>query len=325
MPHDILQDLQKPTFSLITSFYPMPPDVQSIFITMLALYEQDPTPEKAALLFDKVMGKESPDAKKEWFYNQSHQVSLVHRRRMEEKYIRDKTAVPKGLPTSGNLLVGLGVVSRADKDLLVDAQAAARILNHLENPHHVHLVQELFSTDETGQVQEARQYLDKPFSTPFQRMEHLSAIMAGYQVVQEPYQRVSSEFGNGMGCTVPDITPALTEFHKAAIDTLYRVSEKLSPASQKVADKIRNLAEHQSPREEVKNWSFDEISKGMSSILSTLFIWHAPHLDKSKVNLCEDSYTPTERETVEKLIKKRITQVQTGLSLTRPNGKEYQK
>ena len=245
MPHDTLQNLQQPTFSLISSFYPMPPDVQDMFVTMLALYEQNPTPDNANFLFDKVMGKESPEAKKQFFCDQAHQVSLMKRRYVEKKYIQDKTAVPKGLPASGNFLVGFGVVSRADKDLLMDAQAAARILGHIENPNRIRLSQELFTTDPAGQVQEARSYLDKPFSTPIQRMEHLCAIMAGYQIVQEPYARVAAK--NPEMSYIPDVVTPLTEFQKAAIDTLYQVSEKLSPASGAVAKKNSRIGDHVCP------------------------------------------------------------------------------
>ena len=323
MPYNTLQKLQQPTFSLIESFYPMPPDVQSTFITMLSLYEQNPTSDNANLLFDKVMGRDTPEAKKEWFSERAHMVTLLYRARIEEKYLNNKAPVPKGLPTSGNLLVGLGVVSRSDKDLLMDAQAAARILDHIESPNHVRLSQELFTTDSNGQPTEARSYLDKPFSTPIQRMEHLCAIMAGYAVVQGPYQKVASN-SDGLS-TVPDIKPTIEEFQKAAIDTLYRVSEKLSPASQKVAAEVRKLASAYAPAEDVKDWSFEKISHGVQDILPSLFTWHGPHLDKSKTNLCEDSYTDQERELVENMIKKRITQIQTGLSQTRQKDKEAEK
>lgn len=314
MQSDTINKLQQPTFSLIASFYPMPPDVQEVFITMMALYEQTPSAEKAAALFDKVMGKESPDEKRQWFFNQEAKLTMADRQRAEEKYIQNRQAVPKGLPTSGNLLVGLGVVSRADKEQLMDAQAAARILDHLENPNRVHLSQELFATNTTGQMGEARSYLDKPFSTPIQRLEHLSAILAGYQVVQEPYRKVAAQTGDLLA-SVPSIEPALKEFHKAAVDTLYQVSEHLSPVSGDVAAQIRKLAEAYAPKDEVQDWSMKPIVFGMRSILPCLFTWHAPHLDKAKVNLCEDSYTPDERVLVEKLVQKRLTQVQSGLAM----------
>lgn len=79
------------------------------------------------------------------------------------------------------------------------------------------------------------------------------------------------------------------------------------------------------PREEVKDWSFEEISRGMNEILPCLFTWHAPHLDKSKVNPCEDSYTASERQLVENLVQKRTRQVQSGLSVSYTKEKDNQK
>jgi len=323
MKADTLNKLQQPTFSLIASFYPMPDEIQSHFVTMLALYERHPTPDHAAFLFDKVTGKETPEEKKQWFSQQESALTLQEREEVTIKYITNRGAVPKGLPTSGNMLVGLGVVSRADKDQLMEAQAAARILRHLEMPDQIHLSQELFAKDGNGQIAEARAYLDKPFSTPIQRLEHLCAIMAGYQVIQSPYRQAAERAGNL--ATDPDIQPALTEFHKAALATLYRVSDKLSAASQPVAAQIREVAEAYLPREEVQDWSLKPIAAGMKEILPCLFTWHAPHLDKSKVNPCEDSYSPAERELVTNLIQKRLTQVQSGLSIARAPNREPEK
>ena len=322
MIHKTLAQLQQPTMALIGSFYQMPPDAEVAFTDMMSIYMNQPTPEMASMLFDKVMGRETAEEKKSWLHNQAMNVPTEIRQRAEEIYIRDKNAVPKGLPTSGNLLVGLGIVSRSDKEALMDAQAAARILDHLERPDHVHLSQELFEKKTTGEVSEARPYLDKPFSTPIQRLEHLCAIASGYQVVQQPHQKAATLSG-GLG-SAPDIRPMLGEFQKAAVETLYQVSEKLSANSADVAAQIRELAQSCAPREEVRDWSFKTISAGMKEILPTLFSWHAPHLDKAKTNPGEDSYSPEERGIVEKMVQKRLTQVQSGLSMqhTKDRGPE---
>ena len=312
MVHDTLSRLQLPTMSLIGAFYQMSPEIKMAFADMMALYIHEPTPERANMLFDKVMGPETPDEKKEWLSQQARRIPPETRKNAMEKYVQAKQPVPKGLPTSGNFLVGLGIVSRADKDALMDAQAAARMLDHLENPNHVNLSQELFAKDASGQTTEARSYLDKPFSTPIQRLEHLSAIIAGYRVVQAPYQKVA---GASDGLTaVPNLAPVSEALHKAAVHTLYQASEKLSPASKPVAEQIRHLAEAYAPQEDVKDWSFKDIAAGMKEILPCLFTWHAPHLNKTKVNLCEDSYSPAERDLVQKMVQKRITQIQSGLS-----------
>ena len=303
-----LEKLQQPTMALIGSFYPMSDDVKSFFIDMLSIYEQNPTQETANMLFDKVMGKERPEEKKMWIREKASLVPLPLRQKTAEKYIDHKESVPKGVPTSGNVLVGLNIVSRADKEALMEAQAAARILNHLEHPETVNLSNELFSKDADGNLGEARPYLDKPFSTKIQRLEHLSAILAGFDVVQRPYAEVQKNAGDSLGLACPDIGEAKKELKNAAVSTLYQVAKTLSAGSENVAAEIGELAKSYGPEE--TEYSTKQIEQTMTEILPAMFLWHAPHLDKGKINLCEDSYTPEEKTLAAGLIKKRIRQVQ---------------
>ena len=310
MSKETLKKLQQPTMALIGSFYPMDEDVKSFFTDMLSIYEQNPTQETANMLFDKVMGKETPEEKKMWIREKASLVPLPLRQKTAERYIDHQESVPKGVPTSGNVLVGLNVVSRADKEALMEAQAAARILNHLVHPEEVRLTNELFSKDADGRLSEARPYLDKPFSTKIQRLEHLSAILAGYDIIQRPYAEVQKKVGDTFGYVCPEIKEAKKELEEAAVSTLYRVAKCLSPSSGKVAEEIRDLAKSYPWEETGKEYSTKEITRTMTDILPPLFLWHAPHLNKGKVNLCEDSYTPEERTLAEGLIKKRIKQIQ---------------
>ena len=303
-----LEKLQQPTMALIGSFYPMSDDVKSFFVDMLSIYEQNPTQETANMLFDKVMGKETPEEKKMWIREKASLVPLPLRQKTAEKYIDHKESVPKGVPTSGNVLVGLNIVSRTDKEALMEAQAAARILNHLAHPESIQLTNELFAKDDAGNLGEARPYLDKPFSTKIQRLEHLSAILVGFDVVQRPYAEIQKKSGDVMGLVCPDIGEAKKEMKNAAVATLYQVSKVLSADSKNVAEEIGILAKSHGP--EVTEYSTKQVARTMTEILPALFLWHAPHLNKGKVNLCEDSYTAEEKSLVENLIKKRIRQVQ---------------
>ena len=302
-----LEKLQQPTMALIGSFYPMSDDVKSFFVDMLSIYEQNPTQETANILFDKVMGRETPEEKKMWIREKASLVPLPLRKKTAEKYIDHKESVPKGVPTSGNVLVGLNIVSRADKEALMEAQAAARILNHLEHPETVNLSNELFGRDADGNLSEARPYLDKPFSTKIQRLEHLSAILAGFDVIQRPYAQVQEKAGDSMGLACPDIEKAKKELKDAAVSTLYQVARTLSEGSKNAAEEIGTLAKSYGSEAE---YSTKQIAQTMTEILPAMFLWHAPHLNKGKVNLCEDSYTPEEKALAEGLIRKRIRQVQ---------------
>ena len=129
------QDLQKPTMSLIGSFYKMTPEVQGVFLDMMAVYEANPTEETAKALSDKIMGRESVEDKKEWLKEALKSVPSSARTDAKRKYIDEQQAVPKGVPTSGMLLVGLHVVSRSEKDSLMEAQAAARLISHVDVMH----------------------------------------------------------------------------------------------------------------------------------------------------------------------------------------------
>ena len=311
---ETLQKLQQPTFALIASFYQAPEEIQNIFVDMLSIYEKNPTPDTATLLFDKVMGKETPDEKKEWFKQQAATISDEFKQQIQTKYIQNKNPVPKGVPTSGNLLVGFGCINRSDKDALLDAQAAARILSHWDHPEKISLTDELFGHDKDGRLSEARPHLDKPFATPIQRLEHLSAVWAGFSIMQKPYRQISDK-SDGFGTFVPDINSVSPEFRQAAVITLYQVADRLSKNSEKVALQIRQAANESGSETEEKDWSFHQIEKMTKEMLPCLFNWHAPHLNRSRVTPCEDSYTPEERTLVQKMIQKRITQIKTAGSI----------
>lgn len=298
MSKNTLYKLQRPTLALISSLYQIPSDIQNLFIDMMTIYEQNPTIETGKALFDKVMGDETPEAKKEWFYQKAQSIPQEIREKAEKKYILEQQSVPKGLPTSDNLMVGLEVINRSDKNALMNAQAAARIFDNLEHPEQINLTKELLHKNSNGVVSEARAYLNKPFSTQIQKLEHLSALLAGWHKKQNTKH--------------PKIELAYRELLKAAILTFYQVADNLSENSASVATEIRDLALSYAPKKAVENWDFTPI-KELFDEISTDF---------------EALFTePKEKELVKELIIKRMNQIQSNFSpmqkyptLGRPQG-----
>ena len=163
------EDLQKPTMSLIASFYEMTDEIEKVFVDMISIYEANPTEETAQKISDKIMGLESTKDKKEWINRHVTDINPFLRSITKKKYLNLQQSVPRGIPTSGMLLVGLGVVSKAQKDLLMEAQAAARLISHVNVLDKYQPKTNYQNAD--GTIENA--FLDKPFATKIQRLEHL--------------------------------------------------------------------------------------------------------------------------------------------------------
>lgn len=131
---ETFENLQKPTMDLIGSFYEMPKGLKAVFASMIAAYEAEPTPENAKKLSGIVMGKEAPAVKKARILAYAAKVPSEFKQAAKKKYIDEKQPVPAGMPTSGMFLVGFGVISHEEKEALMDAQAASRLLNNVLNP-----------------------------------------------------------------------------------------------------------------------------------------------------------------------------------------------
>lgn len=134
---ETFENLQKPTMSLIGSFYDMPADLKGTFASMMAAYEANPTSENAKKISDIVNGQEAPSVKKARILAYAAKVPSNLRASAKRKYLDERQPVPAGMPTSGMFLVGLGVISREEKEALMDAQAACRLLNMTLNPQMV--------------------------------------------------------------------------------------------------------------------------------------------------------------------------------------------
>ena len=154
------ENLQKPTMSLIGSFYEMPTKLMGVFASMMAIYEADPTPQTAKKISDIVMGKESAGVKQARILGYAAKVPADIRAIAKKKYIDEKQSVPAGMPTSGMFLVGFEVISSEEKEALMDAQAACRLLNKTLNPQ--------MDNCETHSI---------PTNRKLTKMQHLQAIV----------------------------------------------------------------------------------------------------------------------------------------------------
>ncbi|MBR7158867.1 MAG: hypothetical protein IKD08_04220 [Alphaproteobacteria bacterium] len=182
MSNTVYQDLQKPTFELLGSFYSMPPEVENAYVQSLALYESQLVSAKE--IKEVLMGRDSKEAKLAWLTEKSKLLPHSQLAPTKEKYIARMESAPKDMLSSGQLISFLDIVPRRIKDAFLECQASARILALLANPEKVKLGSELYVTDKNnspvfteGKVAFARPHLDKPFATPIQKAEHVVALL----------------------------------------------------------------------------------------------------------------------------------------------------
>ena len=237
---DTFEALQKPTMSLIASFYETPEEIKGLFADMMAIYEAKPTEENAKAIFDKIMGDDSVEDKKTWLKKQAEALSSSTRMAATQKYIVDQTAVPKGLPTSGMLLSGLGVVSAAEKNTLMEAQSAARLISDIED---------------LGKYQDAKEptentFLDKPFATEMQRLENLVNVFVYSIYAENCAQRKqnAARYPEALLSPVSEMTQVavsknafLQKARNEALKTLKLCSVQLKKKEPTTSEKIADL------------------------------------------------------------------------------------
>ena len=175
-----LIDLQLPTMSLVEKFCETPDEVKSFFAGMTAVYENAPTADNIRRIADKIKSRDSREQKQDWLRQELKQVSATARENAVEKYIKQKNAVPAGLPCSGDLLTYLDYVPRQAKDELLEAQAAARILSHLSEGRK-DLKGTVIGIGPDGMPKESKEFLNKPFATSIQRTEQIADFLCAYQ------------------------------------------------------------------------------------------------------------------------------------------------
>ena len=155
---ETFKNLQKPAISLIDSYYSMPASLKETFVSMMAVYEANPTAETAKKMSDVLMANESRGVKQARIKAYAAKVPAAIRASSEKKYLYEKQSVPAGMPSSGDFLVGMGVISAEEKDALMDAQAACRLLNNTLNPQRTDCSVE-------------------PTTVPLSQMQHLDRIV----------------------------------------------------------------------------------------------------------------------------------------------------
>lgn len=244
-----LVDLQLPTMSLVEKFCETPEEVKSFFAGMTAVYENAPTADNIRRIADKIKSRDSREQKQDWLRQELKQVSATARENAVEKYIKQKNAVPAGLPCSGDLLTYLDYVPRQAKDELLEAQAAARILSHLSEGRK-DLKGTVISIGPDGMPKEAKEFLNKPFSTSIQRTEQIADFLCAYQnnekqinLSQMHDDRLEALCRGDMPQdSMPEVAKALAECRKYAVQTLKKSAENIAAYYPKAASRINALA-----------------------------------------------------------------------------------
>ena len=276
------ETLQKPTMSLIAEFYDVPKDVSDFFADMMAVYEANPAEENAKAIWDKVSSRDKAADKKAWLAEKVSTVAPAVRAAARKKYLEEKAPVPKGVPMSGQLLTFLDVVPRAEKDILMDAQAAARILKALDNPYRSYGLQDredFFAVKGGVRYKEAEPYaylgkdkkeyyqakdgsfenafLDKPFATPVQRLAHVTDVLIDMQNAW-----AKSEADQMANWSEPDRQPlyqadvadaylkrgmsekvVFSKIRNQAVVALTDAAQKMNQVNPLVGEKLLNLAQ----------------------------------------------------------------------------------
>jgi len=243
-----LNDLQLPTISLIEKFCQTPQEVKTYFAGLLAVYESNPTQDTINKINEVVKARTSRDDKKQWLKEELKTIPSSIIDTVQHKYIKQKSPAPIGLPRSGELMTYLDYIPKNIKDSMLEAQAAARILHHLDNGKP-DLKSTLIHTDSNGEIKEQKDYLNKPFATQIQRVEQLAEFLSSYKANEntmlfaKKHEDMLESFSNkDNSLPIPQINLALEECKKLALDTLNQTAETMAIAYPLAAERISSLA-----------------------------------------------------------------------------------
>lgn len=210
----VFDDLKKPTMELIGAFYPMAHKIEMAFLDMLAVCIGSGGYETEAL--EKVLSR---PGKVDYKLDYLHQMAMIYEKEqpdLRQKYIVQKQHVPMGVMTSGQFLVKMGIVSKEEKECLMEAQAAVRTIDGSVNVKEDYRV--------------GMDHLDKPFATRMQRMEHI------VQIVQSEIQK------GKMSPAEMDIqNQFVKKCQSEAVWKLGVAGEKLMKKNQEIGKKIADL------------------------------------------------------------------------------------
>ena len=247
---ETLKNLQLPTMSLVEKFCDTPEEVKLFFVEMLSVYEATPTTENAKRIAEEIKSRKSREEKQIWLQQELKKVDAQTKIHATEKYIKQKNAVPMGIPTSGELLSYLDYVPRAVKDELMNAQAAGRILSHLESDNK-DLKATVIGKDEQGNPKEAKDFLDKPFATSIQRLEQVADFLSVYKNNQTAIflnkkhsDMLMAQSGQEFSSLKDvDVMPALAECKLMALQTIKTTAQKISKLYPHSAERLNSLAD----------------------------------------------------------------------------------
>lgn len=246
-----LNDLQLPTMSLVEKFCDTPEEVKTFFAGMLAVYENNPTQDNLKRIADKIKSRDSREQKQVWLQEELKSVNNNVKYKTAEKYIKQKNSVPNGMPSSGELLTFLDYVPRHVKDELLNAQAAARILSHLQ-ANNKDIKATLICYDEQNNPLEAKSFLNKPFASTIQRMEQITDFLCAYKnnetelgICKKHNDMLEAIYLGKDNISSPEINinGALNECQKLAIQTLQNSAKNISQAYPNASKRLADLAE----------------------------------------------------------------------------------
>ena len=205
---NMLQILQKPTTEIISTYYPMDSKVQETFLNILSIYFTTSTDNMVKSIKNILAYKNQSAKTRMSIIKALAEDSSSEAIAKAQKHFEDKLPIPEGLPTPESLIVGLGAMPRNDNYLLMDIQAAARILAIADDP------MQIFSKGTDNRYKKVLNpdvFLDKETATKPQRVEDLCKL----HVASADYYRKKYDI--------------ILEAYKAyALETLYDAAGKIS-------------------------------------------------------------------------------------------------
>ena len=272
-------DLTRRTINLISLFYETPTgqmsvEMRELFINMMAIYEADPTKENAKKIYDVITkfdrygepsSKEATaEYKKEWIKNTFESIPEAKRTealdKAKQKYIDGAQSVPDGIPPSGKLLNELGFVPETEKNLLMEAQAAVRILTHLEVLDDFKVKNSYQKTNGTFE----KAHLDKTGEKApkkIQLLEHIVEMSVNDIFTQYESRRESINKDQNKSYTVEDMkrftrdacktNVLLQKARNEALATLERCAKEFKEKNPKASERIATVLTRFDDREQL--------------------------------------------------------------------------
>ncbi|MBE6450158.1 MAG: hypothetical protein E7013_05700 [Alphaproteobacteria bacterium] len=266
---ETFENLKKPTFSLVESYYSMPSDLKKIFVGILAVYEANPTTESIKKIKSLLYSNDGIAVKKARLLAFTAKIPLKIRAFAEKKYLGNQHPVPAGMPTSGEILSVFGVISDKEKEHLMNAQAAVRILDNFQNFEQFIGNSSQSEEEKYGVVLNSSRTL----KTPVQKMEDLSRLYISsfarfYQLDNSPFDiRFQKQTREEKVCSLRDALYRMDvsrAFGTYAIDVLKKSSEHLE--NRDLSNQINNLTKAFTF---ASSMCIDDICRGVLQIASS--------------------------------------------------------